>query len=68
MNETLSVQADDLARPSSILLNGLAEAESVIPIHNEGLAVLAALVCTDSEIDCPAFFNRTAGISDAATD
>ena len=68
MNDTLAVQADGLARLASILRNGLAEAESTVPVLNERLAVLAAVGCTDFEIDGPAVFSRTAGMSGAATD
>ena len=68
MNDNLAVQADELARLTFILKNGLAEAESTIPILNEHLAELAAVGCTDIEIDGPAVFSRTAGMSGAATD
>ena len=68
MNDTVAVQADELARLASILQNGLAEAESTIPVLNEHLAALAAVGCTDIEIDGPAVFSRTAGLSGAATD
>ena len=68
IDDTLAVQADELARLASILQNGLAEAESTIPVLNERLAVLAAVGCVDIEIDGPAVFSRTAGMSGAATD
>jgi hypothetical protein len=68
MNDTLAVQADELTRLASILQNGLAEAESNIPILNERLAVLAAVGCVDIEIDGPAVFSRVAGISGTTTD
>jgi hypothetical protein len=68
MNDTLAVQADELTRLASILQNGLAEAESTIPILNERLAVLAAVGCTDIEINGPAVFSRVAGISGTITD
>jgi hypothetical protein len=68
MNDTLPVQADELARLASLLQNGLAEAESTVPILNEHLAALAAVGCTEIEIDGPAVFSRTAGMSGAATD
>ena len=68
MNDTLAVQADGLARLASILRNGLAEAESTVPVLNERLAVLAAVGCTDIEIDGPAIFSLVAGISGTLTD
>jgi hypothetical protein len=68
MNDTIAVEADELARLASILQNGLAEAESTILVLNERLAVLAAVGCVEIKIDGPAVFSRTAGMSGAATD
>jgi len=68
MNDTLAVQADEIARLASILQKGLAEAECTVPVLNERLAVLAAVGCTDIEIDGPAVFSRVAGITGTVTD
>ena len=68
MNETLSGQAEELARLASVIRSGLAEAESSIPMINEQLGELADLGITNFEIEGPTVYCRVAGTSGAYTD
>jgi hypothetical protein len=68
MNDTLAGQAEELARLTSLIRTGLAEAESTIPMINELLAELADLGITHFEIEGPSIYCRVAGTSGAVTD